>query len=140
MQEKWQQYCLYKSIRRNDARGIAAAMRSGLYTEVVPKSQQALEIGTLLGSRRLLVNQKVAVTNAIRGFLKTYGIRLGSCGEKGFAEAVRKTYKAEHGLAIQIDLLLYLFGGRMDSLQTLSYQRSRHSSFSLARFLGSCVH
>lgn len=92
---------------KNDARGIASAMRCGIYTEVSPKTKECLEIGTLLGSRRLLVNQKVAVTNSVRGFLKTYGIRLGSCGEKGFAEAVRKTYKVEHGLAIEgIEALL----------------------------------
>lgn len=86
---------------KNDARGIAKAMRCGLYTEVVPKSQEALEVGTLLSSRRLLVNQKVAVTSTIRGLLKTYGIRLGPCGEKGFSEAVRKHFKSELGRAIE---------------------------------------
>lgn len=86
---------------KNDARGIASAMRSGLYTEIIPKSQEALEIGTLLSSRRLLVNQKVAVTNTIRGLLKTYGIRLGPCGEKTFSEAVRQHYKAELGRAVE---------------------------------------
>src|SRR3990167_9539947 len=41
-------------------------------------------------SRRTLVQQRVQLINAIRGFLKTYGIRLGSCGKEEFPERVRK--------------------------------------------------
>ncbi|HCJ84439.1 MAG TPA: IS110 family transposase [Parachlamydiales bacterium] len=74
----------------NDARGIAEAMRCGLYKEVSQKSQEAVETGTLMQSRRTLVQQRVQLINAIRGFLKTYGIQLGSCGKEEFPERVRK--------------------------------------------------
>lgn len=73
----------------NDARGIAEAMRCGLYKEVLQKSQQSIETGTLMQSRRKLVQQRVQLINSIRGFLKTYGVRLNSCGEKEFATRVR---------------------------------------------------
>ncbi|MCF7852273.1 MAG: IS110 family transposase [Simkaniaceae bacterium] len=73
----------------NDAQGIAEAMRCGLYKEVCQKSQQAVETSTLMQCRRTLVQQRVQLINSIRGFLKTYGVRLGSCGEKEFSEKVR---------------------------------------------------
>lgn len=48
---------------KNDARGIATAIRCGLYREVCPKSPIALEINTLLSSRKLLIQQRVQITN-----------------------------------------------------------------------------
>ncbi|MCB1084677.1 MAG: IS110 family transposase [Chlamydiia bacterium] len=84
---------------KNDARGIASAMRSGLYKEVTERSARELEIGTLLGCRRLLVNQKVQISNSVRGFLKTYGIRLSSSGEKSFAENVKKAMGMSYAIA-----------------------------------------
>lgn len=84
---------------KNDARAIAEAMRCKMYREVVAKSQSSIEIGTLMSSRRLIVEQKVQITNAIRGFLKTYGIRLGSCGDASFAQKVREKYKDKNLVA-----------------------------------------
>jgi transposase len=74
----------------NDAEGIAQAMRCGLYKEVSQKSQEALEIGTLMQCRRTLVQQRVQLINTIRGLLKTYGIQLGSCGKAEFSKRVRQ--------------------------------------------------
>jgi transposase len=74
----------------NDAQGIAEAMRCGLYKEVAQKTQQSIEAGTLLQSRRTLVQQRVQLINCIRGLLKTYGIRLGTSGKKEFAEKVKQ--------------------------------------------------
>jgi len=76
----------------NDAQGIAEAMRCNLYKEVSQKSQQAVETATLMRCRRTLVQQKVQLSNGVRGFLKTYGVRLGACGEKEFPEKVRKAF------------------------------------------------
>lgn len=75
----------------NDAQGIAEAMRCGMYTEVGQKSQTSIETGTLLQCRRTLVDQRVQLINSVRGFLKTYGVRLGSSGEKEFSSKVRST-------------------------------------------------
>lgn len=73
----------------NDAQGIAEAMRCGLYKEVAQKSQIAVETGTLMQCRKTLVHQRVQLINSVRGFLKTYGIRLGSSGEREFPAKVR---------------------------------------------------
>lgn len=75
---------------QNDAKGIADAVRCNLYREVTQKSQSSIEISTLMGCRRLLVVQKTQQSNAIRGFLKSYGIRFSSMGEVNFTEAVRQ--------------------------------------------------
>src|SRR5665647_310488 len=67
---------------RNDARGIAEALRCN-YTSIKlvhQKSQPSIEIGTLLGARRSLINQRTTTSNTVRGLLKTYGIRLGVVG------------------------------------------------------------
>jgi transposase len=73
----------------NDALGIAEAMRCRMYKEVTQKSQISIETGTLMQCRKTLVHQRVQLINSIRGFLKTYGIRLGSSGEREFPEKVR---------------------------------------------------
>jgi len=74
---------------RNDARGIAEALRSGYYREVALKSQKNVETSTVLGSRRMLVQQKVSLKNGIRGFLKTYGICVPVKGKRCFLQKVR---------------------------------------------------
>lgn len=63
---------------RNDARGIAEAVRinSKSIKEVYQKSQESVEMQTLLSARRLLVGQRTALNNAIKGLLKTYGLSL----------------------------------------------------------------
>ena len=84
---------------KNDARGIADAMRCGLYREVTQKSQNAVEVSTLMGCRKLLVEQKVQATNAVRGFLKTYGIRLGSTTDGNFVKKAREVLPEKHQIA-----------------------------------------
>src|SRR6185503_18038022 len=63
---------------KNDARGIANALRCNMYREVHPKSTHAIEQNTLLKARKVVVEQRTYLTNSIRGLLKAYGIRL-SC-------------------------------------------------------------
>lgn len=73
---------------KNDARGIADALRTGMFTRVHEKPQEAIDRGAVLAMRRCLVNQRTDIKNHIRGILKTYGIRLGSVGPTKFNEAV----------------------------------------------------
>lgn len=106
---------------KNDARGIADAMRCGLYREVAQKSLKAIELATLMGSRRLIVMQKVQLTNAIRGFLKTHGIRLGSCGDKSFAKEVRAKLLGIDILAQKgLESLLQCFEKILEELKNLT--------------------
>ncbi len=108
---------------KNDARGIAEAMRCNLYREVMQKTKNAMELGTLLGSRRLLVIQKVQMTNAVRGFLKTYGLRLGSCGDKGFSKRVKELLSDKIGCARKgIEGLLHCFEKICEELKRLTIE------------------
>lgn len=67
---------------KNDARGIANAMRCNLYKEVSVKSKKHIALCTLLNSRKQLVDQRVQLFGCVRGLLKPYGIRLGQVGNK----------------------------------------------------------
>jgi transposase len=75
---------------KNDAQGIAEAMRCGYYREVSLKAQKNLEAGTLLAARKMLVHSKVDLKNGIRGLLKTYGVCISISKKKNFIEKVRE--------------------------------------------------
>jgi len=75
---------------KNDARGIADALRAGMFTRVHEKPQDAIDRGAVLSMRRCLVNQRTDIKNHVRGILKTYGIRLGAVGPTKFNEAVTR--------------------------------------------------
>jgi transposase len=75
---------------KNDARGIAEALRCGMYTRVHCKPEESVNRAILLTSRRALVEQQTHLKNTVRGLLKSYGIRLGSVSAKKFSAAVIK--------------------------------------------------
>ncbi len=92
---------------RNDARLIADAMRCNLYTEVYHKTREAIDVGLQMGTRRTLVDVRTKLKNSIRGFLKAYGIRLGTISHKDFPESVRYFIKVtEPGVQAAIEGLL----------------------------------
>lgn len=74
---------------KNDARLIAEALRCNFYSEVTLKSQEQIDFGILLNTRRTLINSKTAIKNTIRGLLKAFGIRLGSLTHTKFLIAVQ---------------------------------------------------
>lgn len=84
---------------RNDARGIANALRSGLYREVHLKSQPHVDVCCLITARKALVNQRTKLKNVVRGLLKTYGIRLATTGTKNFSERVLQALEGLPGSA-----------------------------------------
>lgn len=61
---------------KNDAIGIAEALRVGLVKPVAVKSETAQAQQVLLGSRRQLHQSARTLANAVRGQLKSVGIRL----------------------------------------------------------------
>jgi len=75
---------------KNDARGIADALRTGMFTRVHAKNQESIDRGAILSMRRCLVNQRTDIKNHIRGILKTYGIRLGAVGPTRFNDTVKR--------------------------------------------------
>lgn len=73
---------------KNDARGIAEALRVGHYKECVHRSDEAVETRTILHGRRTAVEGRTHAITSIKGHLKVYGIKLGKGSGKSFREKV----------------------------------------------------
>ena len=86
---------------KNDARGIADAMRCNHYKEVSIRESYDDSIGILLKSRAALVSNRGFLKNTVRGYLKTYGIRLGTVSQKQFPALVRSYYPKLLSEAVQ---------------------------------------
>ncbi|MBX3671319.1 MAG: IS110 family transposase [Rhodocyclaceae bacterium] len=75
---------------RNDARGMAQAVRTGWFRQVHVKSLPAQEARALLAARQLLVRQVKDVGLSLRGLLRNFGLKLGAVGKAGLAARVRE--------------------------------------------------
>jgi transposase len=73
----------------NDARGIANAIRAGMYTEVHLRSDENVELTILLTTRHTLVSQRTRMILTIRGHLKSIGIRPGPFSYKNAEERLQ---------------------------------------------------
>ena len=78
---------------KNDARGIADAIRCNHYKEIYVKSDEDASVEILLKSRKTLVHLTGILKNTIRGFLKTYSVLLGDLQAKKFVEKVREKFQ-----------------------------------------------
>jgi transposase len=108
---------------KNDARGIAEALRSKMYSAIQCKPAEAIETGILLTARKALVQQQVQLKNTVRGLLKTFGIRLGSVGQKTFTAAVKKQIEQLSELCKNsISPLLNIFDQLVEEIETLDQQ------------------
>ena len=57
---------------KNDARGIAEALRVGHFQGCVHRSDEAVEIRTLLHMRQTAIEEKTHIINSLRGHLNVY--------------------------------------------------------------------
>jgi transposase len=97
---------------KNDARGIADAMRCNHYKETQTRTDGDEALSILLQSRATLLESRTTLKNTIRGHLKIYGIRLGTVSHKKFAALVRSYYPKLLPLAVcGIEGLLKSFEG-----------------------------
>lgn len=94
---------------KNDARGIADVLRTGMFTRVHDKPQEAVDKSAVLAMRRCIVNQRTDIKNHIRGILKAYGIRLGSVGPTKFSQTVKNRLDMGHLVRLSIEGLLEVF-------------------------------
>lgn len=76
---------------KNDARGIAEALRAGHYKECVHRSDEAMEIRTILHCRETVVKERSHLTTSIKGHLKVYGVKLGKGIGKDFRNKVEES-------------------------------------------------
>lgn len=77
---------------KNDARGIADTMRCNHYKETRIRDDNDESISILLQSRATLINIRTTLKNTLRGYLKSYGIRLGTVSHKDFSSRVRSYF------------------------------------------------
>ena len=77
---------------KNDARGIADAMRCNHYKETRIREDNDESISILLQSRTTLVGTRTTLKNTLRGYLKSYGIRLGTVSHKDFSSKVQSYF------------------------------------------------
>lgn len=75
---------------KNDARGIAEALRVGHFRECVHRSEEAVEIRSLLHLRQTAVEERTHVINSLRGHLKVYGIKFAKKAGKTFRTTVEE--------------------------------------------------
>jgi len=77
---------------KNDARGIADAMRCNHYKETRIRDDNDESISILLRSRAMLVETRTTLKNTLRGYLKSYGIRLGTVSHKDFSSRIQSYF------------------------------------------------
>lgn len=91
---------------KNDARGIADAMRCNHYKSVNIRDDDDGSLKILIKSRTTLVQNRMTLKNTIRGFLKAYGIRLGEVSHQKFSEKVRELTDISDNAKLGIESLL----------------------------------
>jgi transposase len=108
---------------KNDARGIADALRTGMFSRVHDKPQDAIDRGAVLSMRRCQVDQRTAIKNHVRGILKTYGIRLGAVGPTKFSDAVKcHIQNLDRLVRLTMEGMLELFNGLTQKISQLDQE------------------
>ena len=120
---------LINKTDKNDARGIAEALRVGHFKECVHRSDQAVEIRTLLHARQTAVEGRTHMTNSIRGHLKAYGIKFACKAGKKFRPAVEKALeKLEPPVQEAIKMLLNILDAMNTAIQQLDKEAVKKAS------------
>lgn len=78
---------------KNDARGIAEALRVGHFQECVHRSDDAVEIRSLLHLRQTAIEERTHVITSLRGHLKVYGIKFSKKAGTIFRKKVEQAVK-----------------------------------------------
>lgn len=113
---------------RNDAKGIAQALRSSFYREVKGKSEAQIGIGVLLTSRKALVRQRTTLKNTVRGILKAYGIRVSETKKKDFVQQTLAVAESKNpdlkrsveALLVTLEMLNVQISGLEERLQEIA--------------------
>ena len=104
---------------RNDARGIAQAVRVNLFRAVHVKSEASRRDRALLSARRLVVTQHRQVENHLRAMFKTFGLKVGVVRRKDFAARVEELRNGMPDMAPVIDGLLQMRALLLERLEAL---------------------
>ena len=102
---------------RNDARGIAQAVRVKLFRPVHVKTRSARECRAVLSARRLVVGEIRKVENHLRGTLKAFGLKTGKTSRRRFEARIRELVAGSSALAEIADGLLTVRRVLLDRLE-----------------------
>ncbi len=91
---------------KNDARGIAQALRGSYCKEVTIKSEADVAIRTAVTARKALIRGAVKLKNTLRGLLKSYGIRIKASRKEFEAKVMSSIDKNDIALSISVEALL----------------------------------
>ena len=90
----------------NDAEGLAHLVRAGWYCEVRVKSRDAMLVKALVGARRQLLDMTTALSNQIRGVMKSFGLVVPKGRGGVFEKNVRALLDGEAAIAAIVIPLL----------------------------------
>lgn len=107
---------------RNDARGIAQAVRTGWYQPVHVKSLASQERLALLSARKLASNKLKDVENGVRGLLRNFGIKLGALSRAKWEAGVRERIEGHATLQAIIEPLVVARRALREQLAVLHRQ------------------
>ncbi|MFI4933263.1 MAG: IS110 family transposase [Caulobacterales bacterium] len=80
---------------KNDARGIAEMMLSGIYKEVHHKSLESRRLRMLLSARRLLLRRQLDLEKHLCAAAQEFGLKLSRGGTKSFEQRALAVAKGE---------------------------------------------
>ena len=105
---------------RNDARGIAQIIRTGWYRAVHVKSPSCRTWRALLTARRMVLNKRRDVENAVRALLREAGLKVGTPSRKDFPARVRELAAGDAVLTGLVESLLSVISVMTDEVATLT--------------------
>lgn len=115
---------------KNDARGIAEALRVGHFQECVHRSDEAVETRSLLHMRQTLIEEKTRVINSLRGHLKVYGIKFSKKAGQKFGEMVEEaTRDLKPTIQSAVRCLLNILDALNKEIETLNKEVAKETSF-----------
>lgn len=95
---------------RTDAEGLAQLARTGWFTPIHVRSENADRLRTLIGARDRLIRLRKDLEGHVRGVLKTFGIRMTGVARgrnrAGFREQLAAAGEADPALAILAESFL----------------------------------
>ena len=112
--------------RKNDAREIAEALRVGHFRECVHRSEDAVEIRSLLHLRQTAIEKRTHVINSLRGNLNVYGIKFSKKAGKSFRKITEEPIKNLHpSVQRAVHSLSNIFDLLNKEIKALTYCRGR---------------
>lgn len=104
---------------RNDARGIANIMRTGWFRAVHIKTEASQEARFLLTARKTLMRKLIDIELAMRGMLRSFGLKKGVVSRRNFEARVRELAGDRQTLMRALDPMLKARGALRIEQDTL---------------------